>query len=535
MNKSSFSNKVLLILIGIVVGWQINKFLSPDFDNNSKKLLDAYRVTKEYYIDSISPDSLVDMAIEGMFSRLDPFTIYIPPESQEYVEEQFNGQFDGIGVEFQIINDTINVVSPITGGPSEELGILPGDKIVGIEGKSAVGLSSNDVMKLLRGEKGSEVAITIYRPGSDETVDYSITRDAIPIHAVDIALMYNDSLGYVSLARFGSTAVDEVISAIKTLQDSGMTHLILDLRNNPGGLLDQAVGISDLFLSGDKMIVYTDGRLDQFDKEYRASKSYPYEDMPLTILINSGSASASEIVAGAIQDWDRGVIVGKTSYGKGLVQVPFNLADDSAVRITISKYYTPSGRAIQKKYETLDDYYPQFIVSTDDDSTDGIDTTKTEYKTKHGRSVYDGGGITPDYKVENFTFTNYTAELRSSNLFYRFIRNKFNEDKNFVPAELSSNLKYFKKNFNFNKDELGEFVKFAESNGVEANSTDFRKDEKYISTLLKAYTARELWKDKGWYYVILDIDNQFKKAVELQGETLNMIKMYESKEITKNN
>ena len=477
------------------------------------------------------------MAIEGMFSKLDPFTIYLPPESQEYVEEQFNGEFDGIGVEFQIIDDTVNVVSPITGGPSEELGILPGDRIVKIEGKTAVGLTSNDIMKQLRGEKGSTVKITIYRPSSKETVDYSITRDAIPIHAVDIALMYNDSLGYVSLARFGSTAAEEMMSAIQTLQDSGMTHLILDLRNNPGGLLDQAVGISDLFLSGDKMIVYTDGRLDQFDEEYRAEKTYPYENIPLTILINSGSASASEIVAGAIQDWDRGIIVGETSYGKGLVQVPFDLPDQSAVRITISKYYTPSGRAIQRDYESLEDYYPQLVVSSADSAyeADTADSTKTEYKTKHGRSVYDGGGITPDYIVENYNFTNYTAELRSNNLFYRYIRNKFDEDNNFINDDLRKNLKYFKEKFNFSKSELDDFVKFAESNGVKLNSGDYKKDEKYISTLLKAYTARELWKDKGWYYIILDIDNQFDKAVELQNETLSMIKMYQSKEITNNN
>lgn len=523
MKNSIFNNKIILLLVGIIIGWQASKLLKPDLDENSKKLLEAYSATKEYYIDSVSPDTLVDKAIDGMLSGLDPFTVYIPTETQELIDEQFNGAFEGIGIEFQIINDTITVVSPITGGPSEKLGIIPGDKIVEINGTGSIGFSNNEVVEKLRGNKGTTVDVTIYRPSMDELLEFEITRDTIPLHTVDAAVMYNDSVGYISLTRFGNSAKDEIIGAIETLQDSGLTNLVLDLRNNPGGLLDQAVAVSDLFISGNKMIVYTNGRLDRFNEEYRASENYPYEKIPLTILINRGSASASEIVAGAIQDWDRGVIVGETSFGKGLVQSPFILADNSAVRITISKYFTPSGRAIQRDYNEVENYFTSVTPETERDSLQNKKSSQKEYKTKNGRTVHDHGGITPDYKAEGTIYTDYTAELRSYNLFYRYIRHKFDSDKGFIPAEYLRNLRYFANNFKFDEEKLNNFVAFAEINGVEKNMQDFLKDKKYIAALLKAYVAREIWKDRGWYTIILDVDMQFQKALEKQNEALEMV------------
>src|SRR5574338_1262479 len=352
---------LIMLTLGIVLGTQIEKVFSNDnLRDNIIKFNDVLTFTEKYYVEDVDTPKLVEAAINGMLSKLDPHSVYIPANEVENIEESFRGDFEGIGIEFQIVNDTITVVSPITGGPSEVLGIMSGDRIVKIDDTPVIGITNDEVRKKLRGKAGSEVKVSISRVGEPKLIEYNIVRDKIPLYSVDTHFMIDENTGYVSVSRFSETTYDELMDALKDLNKNGMTQLILDLRSNPGGYLNQAVKISDLFISGKKKIVYTEGRRKEFDEVYYASEPSPYENIPLIVLINRGSASASEIVSGAIQDWDRGLIVGETSFGKGLVQRQFDLPDNSALRLTISQYFTPSGRLIQRDYKNKknkEDYY----------------------------------------------------------------------------------------------------------------------------------------------------------------------------------
>ena len=339
-------------VIGIVLGVFLDKVFSEDNLRDSiRKFNDVLTFTEKYYVEEVDTQKLVEAAINGMLNELDPHSVYIAPEQFTQVEESFRGDFEGIGIEFQVVNDTLTVVSAISGGPSEALGILSGDRIVKIEDASVIGISNDDVRKKLRGKAGSEVKVTISRVGVSKLIDYKIVRDKIPLYSVDTHFMINENTGYVSVSRFSETTYDELVDALEDLNKNKMNQLVIDLRGNPGGYLNQAVKISDLFISGKKKIVYTEGRRKDFDEVYYAAESSKFEDIPLIILINRGSASASEIVSGAVQDWDRGLIVGETSFGKGLVQRQFDLPDNSALRLTISQYFTPSGRLIQRDYK----------------------------------------------------------------------------------------------------------------------------------------------------------------------------------------
>lgn len=511
---------VIVFLIGITLGIKFRDFFVIDEDiKKASKIEDVLFYSKNYYIEEIDTDKLVDSAIEGMLDQLDPHSVYIPAKDQEAVEEEFRGNFDGIGIEFQIIEDTITVVSPISGGPSEKLGILAGDRIIKIEGEDATGLENENVIDKLRGKRGSKVDITIYRPGNKKVYDFTIERDKIPLHSVDVAIMTDDSTGYISLSKFTQTTSDEVLSALGDLHRAGMKRLVFDLRNNPGGLLSQAYQIADLFLDDDKLIVYTKGKYPELNEEYKASLTYRYENTPLIILVNRGSASASEIVSGAVQDWDRGLIIGETTFGKGLVQRPFILNDHSAVRITIAKYYTPSGRAIQRKYgHDRSDYYLE-IYNRDNDSlstksdTTAADSTREEFHTASGRVVYGGGGITPDIKVKSQELSELSYELMRENCYYEFIRQYLDSNPD-IRSDHSDSLKIFKSEFDISDKTFNDFINFAKTKNIKISSAELKSEESYIRTRLKAFIAREFWGNKGWYYIILDQDDVYINAVD---------------------
>ncbi|MCB9250044.1 MAG: S41 family peptidase [Ignavibacteriales bacterium] len=520
-SKTNILIAFIILLAGILIGLQINKlFVDKSVTEGSAKFDEVLNYTQKYYYQDVDTKELVDDAITGMLSALDPHSVYIPPAEQIGIEEEFRGNFEGIGIEFQIINDTINVVSPISGGPSENVGIEAGDRIVKINSKSSIGFTNPDVVKNLRGEKGTKVDVTIYRPSVKKILDFEIYRDQIPIYTVDASLLMSDSIGYVSLSKFAETSIDEVKQALEKLTKLGMKKLILDLRNNPGGYLNQAFQVADLFIDDGKLIVYTRGRIASLDDNLRAEKTYSYENIPLVVLINKGSASASEIVSGAIQDWDRGIIVGETSFGKGLVQRPFLLEDSSAVRITISKYYTPSGRAIQRDYEDKEEYYNEVLdrVEVEGDNTEHkaeVDSTKTEiFHTNGGRRVVSGGGITPDFIVKNSALTDYSIKLRGGNVFYKFVRRYIDSNPQLL-TNYQNNFELFKNNFSFTDSDMKSFIKFAERNDVVYSNDDFQKDEQYIKTRLKAQIARNYWNNNGWYAVLLELDEQYLKAKEL--------------------
>ncbi len=528
MNKIYKVPVMLIILtVGIVLGIQIEKIFSDDtLSDGIRKLNDVLTYTQKYYIEEVDTPKLVESAIKGITDELDPHSFYISAKDFTAVEETFRGDFEGIGIEFQIVNDTLTVVSPITGGPSEALGIQPGDRIVKIEDEDCVGITNDQVREKLRGKAGSKVNVSISRTGVTELIDYEITRDKIPLYSVDASLMLKDQTGYVSVSRFSETTIEELNEALNKLKEQGMKNLILDLRGNPGGYLSQAVEMADLFIEGKKKIVYTEGRRKDSNEEYFASKTTPFEEVPLIVLINHGSASASEIVSGAIQDWDRGLIIGETSFGKGLVQRQFTLPDNSAIRLTISKYFTPSGRSIQRDYTDKKKYEEYYANMEDTTSTElnniehfaEQDTLKPIYKTNKGRTVYGGGGITPDYILKNERITTYTSNLLRKNIFYQYILNYVETNGKSLNTVYGSDLSKYLSTFQFSNDDMSKFISFAESKEVEFIEAEYKTDKEYIATRLKAQLARNYWKNDGWYSVMLTTDNQIEKAMTLFDE-----------------
>jgi len=515
---------IVALFLGLFIGLKLSDVVS--FSENKrqlKKIGDIMEFTEEYYVDKVNSQKLTEDAIKGMFSGLDPHTVYISAKDQTAEEESFRGNFEGIGIEFQILNDTITVASPITNGPSEIVGILSGDRIVKIDGKNSVGLKNEDVIKKLRGSKGTNVDLTIFRPSSKSVTTFKVTRDKINLFSVDASLMYDNETGYINLTRFSETTTEEMVNALKDLTSNGMKRLVLDLRNNPGGYIRQAANVSDLFIDGDKMIVYTKGRISSVDEEYHAAKKYIFEKIPLIILVNRGSASASEIVSGAVQDWDRGLIVGETTFGKGLVQTPIQLKDGSAVRITIAKYFTPLGRQIQRDYKDKNKYYEEVKdrQETEGDNADHKtekDSTKPKYMTKDGRILYGGGGITPDYIVEPGKVSNYSLELRKNNVYYQFVRKFLDKDGLALKGKYSNNLTKFVNEFQISNEQMQSFIKYAESLKVKYNAKGFAEDKENIRQWLKAFIARDIFKNNGWYLTLLKSDHQFQKAASLFGE-----------------
>jgi len=517
--KVSLFSAILLLLVGIAIGLNVTKYFPGETNGEMEKFEEAFYYTKKYYLDEISSERLIEDAINGMFKNLDPHTVYIPPVDQNFIADEFAGQFGGIGIEFTMIDDTINVVTATKGGPSEILGIQSGDRIIEIEQESAIGLTNREVMLKLRGKKGDEVNIKIYRPVTGEKIEYNIIRDDIPLNSVDAAFMISDSVGYVRLSKFSETTSDELQNAFDSLIDLGMKNLLFDLRDNPGGYLYQAQEVADFFLPKDKLIVYTQGRDNSFDEEFFSEMDNPTDKIPLIVLVNEGSASASEIVAGAVQDWDRGLVVGTTTYGKGLVQRPVMLDDNSAIRLTIAKYFTPSGRAIQKDYSNKKMNYLHY----DNDSlADGenynhkseADTTIKEFTTKGGRKVYEKGGITPDYIMHNDSISITSVTLLRKNLFYKYIRSLFDNGE-FNQTDKTFELQKFNDLFIEKKIKLVPgFYEYVLSK-TELSENDFKKSSAEIEELLKAYLAREIYGEEAWYKIRINDDRQILKSISL--------------------
>lgn len=533
-NKFKFSLFAVVLTIGIVLGTQIGKIFPDDNLRNSIiKFNDVLTLIEKYYVEEVDTQMLVEAAINGMLNKLDPHSIYITAKQLESVEESFKGEFEGIGIEFQVVNDTLTVVSPISGGPSEALGIQSGDRIIKINGKDALGLSNEGVRKKLRGKKGTKVNVTISRSGIKEPIEYEIIRDKIPLYSVDTHFMLDDRTGYVNVSRFSETTYDELMDALNDLSKNSMQQLVVDLRSNPGGYLTQAFQIADLFIDGQKKIVYTRGRRSDFNEDYFASKESSFEKIPLVILVNEGSASASEIVAGAVQDWDRGLIVGETTFGKGLVQRQFSLPDNTAMRLTISEYYTPSGRLIQRDYKdkkNKEEYYSE-IGERNEEEGDNInhvaesDSTKPVYKTSGGRIVYGGGGITPDYIIKSGKITEYTTNLLRNNIFYQFALSYLDQNSSSIINQYGEDLQKFNNEFEIDSKIEKEFISFAEIKEVKFNSEEYQQDKEYILARFKAQIARNFWKNEGWYSVLLKADEQVSKALTLFNEARDLAKL----------
>ena len=511
---------VVLIVVSALMGARIERAFSDDpITEQIQKYGRAMQLVHDNYVDTISLSQLNDAAIVGMLGKLDPHSVYMPPKTVDDQGEQFEGKFDGIGVTFTLVHDTITVDSPIPGGPSDQLGIRAGDKIVTIDGKSAVKFKEDEVKKSLRGPKGTKVTVGIVRYGEAQPMDFTITRDVIPIVSVMAHFMVDPTTGYIDIGRFAGNTYDELMEALNDLRAKGMQRLVLDLRDNPGGYLEQAVKIADEFIGGNKKIVYTKSRHIEFDDELWSHPGDAYEKTPLVVLVDNGSASASEIVSGAFQDLDRALIVGQTTFGKGLVQRQYPLSDGSAIRLTISRYYTPSGRSIQKPYEDgkyVKNTTAMAAQSEEDEDNfshsfdNAADTSRPKFKTAAGRTIYGGGGITPDFLVRNDTTQHSTRKIWAAGVFGDFTQDYVQQ--HIAEIKSKGDADNFVKNFKITDAMFDDVLKRAKDKKVEINTKEFAIDRPWIAVLLRSWIGRQIYGNDVYYRIILEDDHQFQKA-----------------------
>lgn len=506
---------------GIFIGASLNtQKTSSEVGKDVQKLREVLTYIDQKYVDDVKTDKLVDESIQHLLAKLDPHSVYIPASDRVQANEDLRGNFDGIGVEFNIFQDTIIIISPLAGGPSEALGILSGDKIVKVDDKdvAGVGIKSPDVMKALKGPSGTEVKVTILRSGSSEPLEFTIIRDKIPQFSLDVAYMVDHETGYIKISRFAATTYDEFSAALIKLKGRGMKKLVLDLQSNGGGYMQVAIQMADDFLSGGKKIVYTNGKDKNLNTDASSTNSGNFEEGDLIVLVNEWSASASEILAGALQDNDRALVVGRRSYGKGLVQNPFDLSDGSELRLTISRYYTPSGRSIQKPYDDEEEY-SQDILSRykkgeffHADSIHFNDTLK--YNTENGRTVYGGGGIMPDYFIPLDTTQNshYLNELYSTTTIYEYAFKYAEKHKESLEA---NGFDSFYTKFKVTDEMLNDLVKLGQQKKLKPDYEELRMKKHLFQIHVKAQIARKVWGNDGLYPIMNENNEVFQQALKL--------------------
>jgi carboxyl-terminal processing protease len=490
--------------------------------NGIQKYSTLMQIIDYYYVDSVNVPKLVDKAIVETLKELDPHSAYISKKDLERANEPLVGNFEGIGVQFEILKDTITIVHPIPGGPSEKLGIMSGDKIIRIEGENVAGkkIDNQFVFDRLRGKMGTKVTVSIFRKGKKDLIDYTIVRDKIPINSIDASYMITPSTGYINLNRFSGTSMDEFHNAIRKLKERGLQDLIIDLRNNSGGYMNTAIDLADEFLPSGDLIVYTEGmRSPRVD--YRATSKGELEKGRVVLIINENSASASEIVSGAIQDWDRGIIIGRRSFGKGLVQRPYDLPDGSQVRLTTARYHTPSGRCIQMSYaDGSDKYYEAFRNRFKHGESENSDSIKfpdsLKYYTSHRRVVYGAGGIMPDVFIplDTSNISDYFLDLRRKNVINLFVSDYVDDQRSLLIKSYPDFATYDKK-FNVDENFMKGFFEAAEKAGVKKDEKGYETAEKLIKNQLKALIAQKLWDINAFYEVINQYDNEVQKAVNV--------------------
>lgn len=506
---------------GVLLGAGLtNKSGGTEVNRDVQKLREVLSLVKSEYVDYTKTDDLVEEAIVHMLGKLDPHSAYISSKDRISANEDLQGNFEGIGIEFSIFNDTLTVVHAISGGPSEAVGVRPGDRIVKVNEKLIANtkLTNLDVMRYLKGPKGTEVKIEVVRKNKKEPITFTIIRDKIPQFSVDAAYLVTPEIGYVKVNRFSQNTYQEVHDALTKLRREGMKKLVLDLQGNPGGYMDQAISIADEFLPKGEKIVFTKGQEKKYDEDAMATDKGDFEKGDLIVLVNEGSASASEIVSGALQDNDRALVVGRRSYGKGLVQRPFNLSDGSEVRLTISRYYTPSGRTVQKPYENLDEYdkdivkrykHGEFFTA---DSIHFNDSLK--YKTLNGRTVYGGGGIMPDYFVplDTTLISKYFNELSYANILREFAFN-YAEQNNASLKKM--NFAAYQRDFQVGDAMLNQLTVMGKKSKIEPDYTDLKKNKKLFQVYLKAEIARRVWGNEAFYPIYNETNEVLQQAIKL--------------------
>ena len=523
-NRSNGFYLFLLLAAGICLGMFFSNTSSrlkqEKLNGEFSKFDEVMWYVNQHYVDTINSQQLEDEAVAAMIEELDPHSIYISQDEFNAVNDPLTGSFEGIGIQFRIENDTVAIVSVIKGGPSEKVGIMAGDRIVTVNDSLVASpkLKNEDVMRLLKGPKGTKVKVGVYRRGVEGLLDFTITRDVIPTYSVDIAYMLDENIGFLKLSKFSATTYDEFKRGIRKLQSQGMKQLIFDLRGNSGGYLNAAVDIADEFLPKGSMIVYTEGR-NRPRRDMIARRRGILEDMPVVVLIDSESASASEIVAGALQDNDRGTIIGRRSFGKGLVQEQIMLSDNSAIRLTVARYYTPTGRSIQKPFDGdrekyLFESYERYTNGElfSEDSIHFADSLK--YTTPKGKTVYGGGGIMPDIYVPlvNDSTEYYFNRIVNLGILYQYAFDY--TDRHRQELGRYKTVEAFDKSFVVNESMFNELVKLAEEKGIKGTDVQKQVARREANTLLKAYIARDLFDDEGFYPIYAPMDEILQRALQ---------------------
>ena len=552
--KSYVVPGVVLLLVGTLLGMTIESSLKDDTLSNLRKLEDAFVIISKRYVEDVNSKELAEKAIEGMLKNLDPHSTYISAEDAKEVQDSYKGSFGGIGIWFEIprndddhSDDTVRVVSTISDGPSEEAGLMAGDRIVEINDSTAVGLTNSGVTKRLKGAIGTQVNVTVKRRGARQPLEFTLTRDRIPLYTVDASYMVDPQTGYIRISRFSMETYDEFMEHVATLQENGMERLILDLRSNPGGIMEAAIQIVDEIVPGDEMVVYTKGRNNDATSSYRTQRRGVLEDNPVIVLVNEYSASASEIVAGALQDHDRALIVGQRTFGKGLVQNQFPLPDGSFLQMTVARYYTPSGRLIQTPYEDGDqqEYYESKFANYDRATFDPSEYIESipdslHYKTSHGRDVFGGGGILPDYIVKPDT-TPVVRSVLGNSLDVRFVREWFIDHEGELRDTWGDREDAFAKEFTVSNDLWDDFWAYAAENDItvtgDTSEVDhsegvFARDaveehRNEIETYLRARLAQELFGNRAWFTIYKEIDPELGESMKLW-ERANTLAAYYS-------
>ena len=516
---------LLIISIGLFLF-----LLSPFYQSLYSQGKDTYVILKgkmqvlnqiiayinEFHFEKVNTGTLMDGAFDGIMKKLDPHSVYIPPKELEEIDEKFKGKFQGIGIEFDILNGYITVITPVADSPSERAGLQPGDQIVEINGEDAYEIKKDQVFEKLRGKKGTSVDITIRRIGAPKPFEVTIVRDNIPIYSVWAETMIDDSTGYVRLTRFSATTGQEVEKAIKRLKSKGMKRLLFDLRNNSGGYLEQAASVADLFILTKDTIVYTKGKKITTGQVFLADPLIGESELPLIILVNRGSASASEIVSGAIQDLDRGLIIGETTFGKGLVQKQLQLRDGSAIRITIARYFTPSGRLIQRPYEEGKDraYYLELYSNNRESTLDSLKAMRPKYRTRNGRVVYGGGGITPDIYVP------YSSKISGSvqKIMGHAKRPIFNWASSYTAKHKLNkqleNYKSFKSEWSLPAEHYQNFLRYLETENIKTDTAYTDEEAMLLSLRIKSEIAGVVWGRNEAVGVRLLGDNQVQEGIK---------------------
>lgn len=512
---------VALMAISFYLGTGVQQGVATDdFYEQYKKFQEVVKKAQYYYVEPINWDKTMEGAISGFLEQLDPHSVYIDPKKLEKVTEDFKGEFSGIGIQFDILDKYITVISPIPGTPAFKLGMQAGDKIVEIEGESTYGIKTEDVVNKLRGPSGSVVNVTVAREGETEPIYFDITRAKIPLYSVESRYMIDKETGYVSINRFAEKTANEFEEAVDKLLAQGMQELVLDLRGNPGGLLDQAFEITNLLLKKKgEVIVSTKGRVPGTDYEYYSRGGGKYGDLPIIILISKGSASASEIVSGAMQDLDRGLVIGQDSFGKGLVQKQYPLNDGSAMRLTTARYYTPSGRLIQRHYEKglqgkLDYYKNAYSHKNFEAIKDSLEEADLMFETKYlKRKVYGGGGIHPDYETLPDTTGDYKfmSKIISKRIPFEFATQFCRENPN-----IGKDFDKFLNDFEITDAHLKEVAEIAKEKKIEFKDESFEEESnvRWIKNLVKSEMALNFWDRDHYYRVRAENDKQLQDALK---------------------